>query len=878
VPDYKPQAIEKKWQDRWRDSRAFEVTEDPGKPKFYCLEMFAYPSGHAHVGHVRNYMIGDVVARMKRMRGFNVLHPFGWDAFGLPAENAAIKNGTHPETWTLENIAHMKGQLQRIGISYAWEREIATCLPEYYHWNQWVFLKMLERDLAYRRRSNVNWCPSCNTVLANEQVVDGACWRCGTIVTTRELEQWFFRITSYADELLSASDTLSEWPDKVLTMQRNWIGRSEGARVRFELAASDSRLAASDLRSATGDSRSAVSDLRSAASAIEVFTTRIDTIYGANFMRLAPEHPLVQQWSKEAGADELRRNLQRFQAQDRTLRMTGEIEKEGFDTGRQAINPFTGKPVPIWVANFVLIEYGTGAVMGVPGHDQRDFEFAKKYRLPITRVVEPAESSATPTPVARDFSRALDAAYDGPGTLINSGEYDGLDWEEGNRRMTADADARGIGEGTVQYRLKDWGISRQRYWGTPIPVIYCEKCGMVPVPSDSLPVLLPKITEFTGRGDSPLAQIPEFVNVACPDCGGSARRETDTMDTFVDSSWYFFRFCDPQNGELPFDPEKVGYWGPVDFYSGGVEHAILHLIYSRFFCRVFRDLGMTNMSEPFTRLLTQGMVLKSGQVMSKSKGNVVDPDDMIQKYGADALRLYVMFVAPPEKEIEWTDAGLEGSWRFLARVWRLVDQLADTIGGDGIPSPAQLELNDVERALRRKTHETIRRVTIDLDPRVHLNTAVSALMELVNELYAFCARTECLRIGQQSDDVSSVGTMERIATVAVLKEAVEALVLMISPFTPHMAEELWERLGHAGGIVAAGWPAFNETVAKAEEVVIPVQINGKVRARLTVPAGTPDDRLRELALADPQVAKHLEGKTLRKIVVAGGRLVSIVAN
>ena len=888
MPDYKPQTIEKKWQDRWRDARAFEVTEDSAKPKFYCLEMFAYPSGHAHVGHVRNYMIGDVVARMKRMRGFNVLHPFGWDAFGLPAENAAIKAGTHPETWTLDNIAHMKGQLQRLGISYAWEREIATCLPDYYVWNQWVFLKMLERDLAYRRRSNVNWCPSCNTVLANEQVIDGKCWRCGTTVTTRELEQWFFRITRYADELLAGADSLAEWPEKVLTMQRNWIGRSEGARVRFALADPDRRLATGDSRLAdhasahaeTATSQPPVANEPPAASrqppAIEVFTTRIDTIYGANFILLAPEHPLVQAWSREAGAEEFRGNMQRFQGQDRTGRMTGEIEKEGFDTGRTAINPFTGKPVPIWVANFVLIEYGTGAVMGVPGHDQRDFEFAKKYGLPVTIVVQPASAkgSGAATPVS---PTEISQAYDGPGGLVDSGEFTGLDWEDAIQKMTVAAEARKIGEGTVQYRLKDWGISRQRYWGTPIPVVYCEKCGMVPVPSDALPVLLPKVTELSGRGDSPLAQIPEFVNTTCPDCSGPARRETDTMDTFVDSSWYFFRFCDPKNAELPFDPDKVGYWGPVDFYSGGVEHAILHLIYSRFFCRVFRDLGMTNLSEPFSRLLTQGMVLKGGQVMSKSKGNVVDPDDMIQKYGADALRLYVMFVAPPEKEIEWTDAGLEGSWRFLARVWRLVDQLAETIGGEGIPSAAELELNDAERALRRKTHETIRRVSIDLDPRVHLNTAVSALMELVNELYAFCGRTECLKIGQQSDEASRVGTVERIATVAVLKEAVEALVRMISPFTPHMAEELWEMLGHAGGVVAAGWPSFDEAVAKAEEIVIPVQINGKVRARLTVPADTSEDQLRELALADSQVTKHLEGKTVRKVVVAGGRLVSIVA-
>ena len=602
---------------------------------------------------------------------------------------------------------------------------------------------------------------------------------------------------------------------------------------------------------------------------IEVFTTRIDTIYGANFILLAPEHPLVQEWSQVPGADEFRRNLQRFQSQDRTARLTGEVEKEGFDTGRTAINPFTGKPVPIWVANFVLIEYGTGAVMGVPGHDQRDFEFAKKYGLPITIVVQAEGEKLS--------ADTMTEAKPGAGTLVESGEFSGLDWEEANRKMTAAAEQRKIGEGTVQYRLKDWGISRQRYWGTPIPVVYCKACGMVPVPSDSLPVLLPKVVEFSGRGDSPLAQIPEFVNTTCPDCGGPARRETDTMDTFVDSSWYFFRFCDPKNTELPFDPDKVAYWGPVDFYSGGVEHAILHLIYSRFFCRVFRDLGMTNMSEPFTRLLTQGMVLKNGQVMSKSKGNVVDPDDMIQKYGADALRLYVMFVAPPEKEIEWTDAGLEGSWRFLARVWRLVDQLAETIGGEGIPSPAELELNDGERALRRKTHDTIRRVTVDLDPRVHLNTAVSAMMELVNELYAFCGRTDCLRIGHQAEEVSTVGRVERAATVAVLKESVEALVRMISPFTPHMAEELWELLGHTGGIAAAGWPTFDEAVAKAEEIVIPVQINGKVRARLTVPADTPEDRLRELALADPQVVKHLEGKAVRKVVVAAGRLVSIVA-
>jgi leucyl-tRNA synthetase len=847
VADYKPQTIEKKWQEHWHREEAFKVSEDPARAKYYCLEMFAYPSGHAHVGHVRNYMIGDVIARMKRMRGFNVLHPFGWDAFGLPAENAAIKNGTHPETWTLENIAHMKGQLQRLGISYDWDREIATCMPEYYHWNQWLFLKMLERDLAYRKRSNVNWCPSCQTVLANEQVVDGGCWRCGTPVITRELEQWFFRITQYADELLQAADQLPGWPEKVLTMQRNWIGRSAGARVKFPLG------------SASQDH-------------IEVFTTRIDTIYGANFLLLAPEHSLVQAWSREPGAEAFRETLRRFQTQDRTARMTGEIEKEGFDTGRTAINPFTERPVPVWVANFVLGEYGTGAVMGVPGHDGRDFEFARKYGLPITMVVQPD---------GRSTVDETDVAYDGPGTIVNSGQFNGLSTDHAIERMVSFAEERGIGQTAVQYRLKDWGISRQRYWGTPIPVLYCEKCGMVPVPADELPVLLPKVAKLSGLGDSPLAQIPEFVNTTCPDCGGPARRETDTMDTFVDSSWYFFRFCDPRNVNLPFDPDPVGYWGPVDFYIGGVEHAILHLIYSRFFARVFRDLGMTAIEEPFTRLLTQGMVLKSGQVMSKSKGNVVDPDDMIEKFGADALRLYVTFVAPPEKEIEWTDAGLEGSFRFLARVWRLVDQLAEMIGGEGIPAAATLELDEAERALRRKTHDTIRRVSQDLDPRVHLNTAVSALMELVNELYAFCSRSGCIRIGRDPDDPAAVGVIERASTLAVIKEAVEALTLMLSPFAPHMAEELWERLGHSGGVVAAGWPTFDEAVARADEIVVPVQVNGKVRARLTVAIVTTDEQLKTLALADPGVVKHFEGKTVRKVVVAGsqaGRIVSVVAS
>jgi leucyl-tRNA synthetase len=842
MTEFKPQQLDKKWQHQWAASKAFEVDVDGSRPKFYCLEMFAYPSGYAHVGHVRNYIIGDVMARMKRMRGFNVLHPFGWDAFGLPAENAAIKTGTHPETSTLDNIAHMKGQLQRLGISYAWEREIATCLPEYYKFNQWIFLKMLERGLAYRRRSTVNWCPVDNTVLANEQVIDGACWRCGSTVVPRELEQWFFRITQYADELLAGLETLTAWPEKVVVMQRNWIGRSEGARVTFPVTGSDAR--------------------------IEVFTTRIDTIYGATFVLLSPEHPLVDRFASESPDPQaFRGRVAKFRALDREARRDGTIEKEGFDTLRTAVNPFTGKDVPIWVANFVLAEYGTGAIMAVPAHDERDFEFARKYQLPVRIVVRSAETPAT--------ADALTTATTNYGTLVDSGPWDGQEAPAVVTKMIADAEQRGIGKREIQYRLKDWGISRQRYWGTPIPVIHCEKDGVVPVPYADLPVELPKVTTFSGRGDSPLAQVPEWVNVKCPTCGGPARRETDTMDTFVDSSWYFLRFCDPHNASLPFDPATATYWMPVDFYSGGVEHAILHLLYSRFFTRVLRDEGLVNFDEPFTRLLTQGMVLKNGAVMSKSKGNVVDPDDMLQKYGADALRLYVMFVAPPEKEVEWSDAGLEGSFRFLARVWRLVDHWAETIGGEGMPNCNAAECSDAERQLRRKTHDTIRRVTSDIEERMHLNTSVSSLMELVNVLYDF---SEGTAHGVPTRGGAPAGRTERPQTIAALREAIDALVVMISPFAPHMAEELWQMMGHADTLAAAKWPSFDAAVAKAAEVVVPVQVNGKLRARITAPADALEDQLRELALADPAVMAHTSGKTLRKVVVAKGPLVSVVVS
>ena len=845
MPDYRPQELDKKWQQRWDATRAFEVAIDPSRPKFYCLEMFAYPSGYAHVGHVRNYIIGDICARMKRMRGYNVLHPFGWDAFGLPAENAAIKTGTHPEKSTLDNIAHMKGQLQRLGISYAWDREIATCLPEYYKFNQWIFLKMFERGLAYRKRSTVNWCPSCQTVLANEQVVDGACWRCGSVVESRSLEQWFFKITAYADELLAGLDTLKEWPEKVVVMQRNWIGRSEGARVKFPV------VAAKGGGPASGDS-------------IEIFTTRIDTIYGATFVLLAPEHAMVDRFAAESPDPEaFRDRVAKFRALDREARLTGAIEKEGFDTGRKAINPFTRTEVPIWIANFVLAEYGTGGIMAVPAHDQRDFEFARKYNLPIRIAVQSGGETASTETIAE--------ASTNYGTLVDSGEYTGQEAPAVITRMTADAEKRGIGTGEVQYRLKDWGISRQRYWGTPIPIVYCDKDGVVGVPYEQLPVELPKVTTFTGRGDSPLAQVPEFVNVKCPRCGGPARRETDTMDTFVDSSWYFLRFCDPHNRELPFDPAAAAYWMPVDFYSGGVEHAILHLLYSRFFTRVLRDVGLVNFDEPFKRLLTQGMVLKNGAVMSKSKGNVVDPDDMLAKYGADALRLYIMFVAPPEKEVEWSDAGLEGSFRFLVRVWRIVDHWTDAVGGAGMPRGD--DWTAAERALRRKTHDTIRRVTVDIEERMHLNTAVSSLMELVNELYGFGEGTAR---GVPTRGRPPAGPVERPQTIAVLREAIDALVLMLSPFAPHTAEELWRMLGHAESLSKARWPAFDAEVAKADEVVVPVQINGKVRARLTVRAGASDEELREVALADAVVRSHTAGKTIRKVVVAKGPLVSVV--
>ena len=823
MTEYKFDDIERRWQDRWAEGRTFEVTEDPARPKYYCLEMLPYPSGDIHVGHVRNYCITDVIARYKRMRGFNVLHPIGWDALGLPAENAAIKRGVHPEKWTRDNIASMKRQLQRLGFSYPWSREIATCDPEYYHWNQWFFLRMLERDIAYRKKAPVNWCPSCQTVLANEQAEGGECWRCHSKVEEREMDQWFLRITAYQDELLDDMAQLTEWPERVLQQQRNWVGRSHGAEVDFPVEGGEP---------------------------LRVFTTRIDTIFGATFMVIAPEHPrvdaLVRGTKDEAGAREA---LQRLRGQDRRARLTGTVEKEGVFTGRYATNPFRGERIPIWAGNFVLTGYGTGAIMAVPGHDQRDFEFARKYGLPVRAVIQPADRVLD--------AATMESAYDGPGRTVNSGKFDGLEPAEAIAAMTAEAEKRGIGKAAVTYRLKDWLISRQRYWGTPIPVVYCEKDGVVGVPDDQLPVLLPKDAPFTGEGGNPLEKVPSFVQASCPRCGGPARRETDTMDTFVDSSWYFYRYLSPRKAEGPFDAGAVRYWFPIDLYVGGIEHAILHLVYSRFWTKMMRDLGLVTFDEPVTRLFPQGMVHKDGEVMSKSKGNTVAPDDMCRQYGADTLRLYILSVAPPEDSLEWNDKNVAGVHRFLHRVWTLLDRHAGTIAGEA-RAPVPGELSAPARALRRKVHQTIRRITDDVEERLKLNTAVSALIELEHAI---------------ADAEPEVG---KGAEQPVFREALEILVLLLSPFAPHIAEEMWERLGRRFSIVDRPWPAADAAAAREDELQLAVQVNGKVRGHITVPAEAGEEEVRARALAEPRVAEHVAGKQIAKVVVVPGRLVSVV--
>jgi leucyl-tRNA synthetase len=827
---YNPQEIESKWQKRWEEARLFDADVDPQREKYYVLEMLPYPSGDIHMGHVRNYSIGDALARFMSMKGFNVIHPIGWDAFGLPAENAAIKNQRHPSEFTFSYIDRMRGQLKRLGVSYDWRREVATCVPEYYRWNQWFFLKMLERGLAYRKKSRVNWCPECQTVLANEQVVNGCCWRHEeTPVVERELEQWFLKITDYADRLLEDISKLVRWPERVLAMQQNWIGKSVGTFVDF--------------------------DVPELGEPVRIFTTRVDTIFGCTALFLAPEHPAVEKLILHANNPaKLRADVERIKASAVRARVEVNFEKQGADTGFTARNPYNGEPVPIWIANFVLMEYGTGAVMAVPAHDQRDFEFCTAYKLPIRTVITPASGD---DPVSQD------AAFIEYGKLVNSGIHSGLTSEEAIERMTRDAEAKGFGKGTIQYRIKDWGVSRQRYWGTPIPIVYCEKCGIVPVPESDLPVVLPRDVKLTGEGQSPLARVPEFVNTKCPKCGGAARRETDTMDTFVDSCWYFYRYTDPKISTAMINRDAVKYWFPVDQYIGGIEHAILHLIYMRFFTKVMQDIGLVDFEEPVARLFTQGMVIKDGAKMSKSKGNVVDPTEMFAKYGADTVRVYMLFAAPPEKDLDWSDAGIEGAARFVNRVYRLVAKYADGLKGvtaGKISADEAAGLTPEERQLLRKAHQVLRHVTEDMEERWHFNTDIAMTMELVNE---FTALEGAIQAGK--------------VRPATLKVSLEILVVVLSIFAPHVADELWEGLGHSRPLLREPWPAFDPALAAEDELEIPVQVNGRLRGRIRVAVGATEDEIRSRALAEPKVVSSLDGRTVAKVILVPNKLVSIVA-
>ncbi len=829
--NYDFKTIEAKWQEHWEDNKSFKVERDSSKKKYYLLEMFPYPSGRIHMGHVRNYGIGDAVARFMRMKGFNVLHPIGWDAFGLPAENAAIQNKTHPAQWTEENISSMQIQLRSLGFSYDWDREIATCRPEYYRWNQWCFLQFYEKGLVYRKKSQVNWCEACNTVLANEQVVDGCCWRCDGEVEDRFQEGWFLKITDYADRLLEGCKTLSgKWPDKVLAMQSNWIGKSYGAEVDFQVKGKDE--------------------------AVKVFTTRPDTLYGATFMVLAPEHPLTLELSRgtdqETAVDEF---ISKVKQEDKVSRTSETGEKKGVFTGAYAVNPLTGEDVPVWSANFVLMDYGTGAIMSVPAHDQRDLDFARKYNLLVRVVIEPAEGSLD--------AATMTEAFSSDGTMARSGSFDGLRGDAARRKVCEFLEDKKIGKATVNFRLRDWGVSRQRYWGTPIPIVHCDDCGLVPVPQDQLPVQLPLDIELGDRGRSPLTTLAEFYEAQCPACGKSARRETDTLDTFVCSSWYFDRFTSAQNDQFAFDKDDVDYWMPVDQYVGGIEHAILHLLYSRFFHLVFHDLGLVKPEEPFEHLLTQGMVIKDGAKMSKSKGNVIDPDEIIQNYGADTARLFILFAAPPAKDLEWSSQGVEGCYRFLKRVWRIFDDFADEIRLAG--SVAQGYEADTKELseLRRMTHVTIRRVTDDIQVRMQFNTAVSAIMELVNHLYAF-------RDGWTSQETKSN------EAIAVVRESFDTLILLLSPFAPHVAEEMWSLLGHETSLVEVEWPVFNESLTRTEELLIVVQVNGKVRQRITVSASASQEDIKSQALGDAKIEEQTKGKEIKKVVVVPGKLVNIV--
>jgi leucyl-tRNA synthetase len=840
---YEPAAIEPKWQRRWAAEPQLYAAEPAscGKPKYYVLEMLPYPSGQLHMGHVRNYSIGDALARHMWMRGYNVLHPMGWDAFGLPAENAALKHNTPPREWTLSNIAAMKVQMERLGLGYDWACEVTTCLPEYYRWNQWFFLRMYEKNLVYRKKSKVNWCPECATVLANEQVVDGCCWRHETTqVEQRDLVQWFFRITAYAQELLDGLDKLDGWPEKVRTMQRNWIGRSEGTEVDFFLE----EQGAGNRNQGTGDS-----DQGSEKTRIRVFTTRVDTIFGATSVQLAPQHELVAKFTSvdarlKAQVDELLEQQKRA----REAGDLGAIEKHGIPTGRYAVNPYNGQRVPIWVANYILADYGTGAIMSVPAHDERDFEFAEKYNLPVVQVIKPADPA-----VAVKLPFCFEE-----GVLVNSGQdYDGLSCSEAQKKLQEAAVAGKFGEPKVTFRLKDWGVSRQRFWGTPIPIIHCEKCGLVPVPEEQLPVVLPEQIEITQQGGSPLSRVPEFVNVKCPQCGGAAQRETDTMDTFVDSSWYFYRYTDAKNSSAPYDPAKAQYWFPIDQYIGGVEHAILHLIYSRFWTRVMRDLGLIVNDEPAQHLFTQGMVIKDGAKMSKSKGNVVSPDEMVARYGADATRMYALFAAPPDRDLDWQEDGVAGVSRFLARVWRLAAKytpVARSAGGQQVEAPTGLSLK-----LLRKLHQTIAKITLDFEGRWHFNTCVAAIMELVNEMQAADAQ---LAAGE--------------VPAPVVRELLRSLVLLLAPFAPYLAAEQWEGLGEEGSVLRAPWPVSDPELAREDELEIPVQINGKLVEVVRVAADADAKTIEAAALAGEKVQARTSGKTVVKVIVVPGKLVNLV--
>jgi leucyl-tRNA synthetase len=856
---YDPQIVEEKWQKIWEENRLFKTEKDPAKKKYYVLEMFPYPSGKIHMGHVRNYSIGDVVARYKKMRGWNVVHPMGWDAFGMPAENAAIQHGVHPAKWTYDNIAAMKHQMRRMGFSYDWDREVTTCDPAYYRWEQWLFLKMYEKGLAYQKTSFVNWCETCQTVLANEQVEAGCCWRCGEEVTQKEMPGWFFKTTHYTEEMLEYCDRLPGWPERVITMQRNWIGRSVGATIHFPLWEADGF--------------------------IPVFTTRQDTLFGATFMILAPEHPLTLELSRRTPQEEeVRDFVERIKKQDKIKRTSDDYEKEGIFIGAYCRNPLTGWKMPIFAGNFVLLEYGTGAVMAVPTHDQRDFYFAKKFNLPLVVVIRPPEK---PTP----DSANLTEAYTEDGVLVNSGPFNGMTSEEAREAIAQHLEEKGLGKKAIHYRLRDWGISRQRYWGAPIPILYCPQCGTVPVPEKDLPVILPHDVKLTGLGDSPLAHAPAFVKVSCPVCGQPARRETDTMDTFVESSWYFERFCSPKEDRGMFDREEVKYWMPVDQYIGGIEHAILHLLYSRFYTRVLRDYGLVDFPEPFTNLLTQGMVVKETQScprhgflypeevsenltcakcgspvqtgrtekMSKSKKNVVDPDFLVEKYGADTVRLFCLFASPPEKDLEWSEQGVEGSFRFLHRVWRLVEDWEGVLKSAQRP-PKGGDLTEDLKALRRKTHGTIKKVTEDIENRFHFNTAISAVMELVNFLYS---------LEPQRKDPSP-------QTAALMREAVETVVVLLSPFVPHVCAELWEALGHKESLFRVSWPKWDEEAVQDEEVLMVIQVNGKLRSRITVGAHASEEEIRAAVMGQERMKEILRGQKVKKFVLVPKKLVNLV--